>query len=225
MSGTAAAISAANSEHLCAIQAGTGIVVCWGRSDDGQTTPPDAVNGVSGTATVIGVGFFHSCAIQATTGNAVCWGKDLENQSTPPDAVNGTTGTASAIEGGLAHTCAIQAESGDVICWGHPGGNGQVTVPPDSVNGVSGTASALAVGNTHSCAIQVGTNAVACWGNGPQGQLAPSPETASVISAGLYHSLAFLDHGPSVPSLGALGLVLLAFALGMTVVWRHWIAD
>ena len=50
--------------HSCAIQAGTGSVVCWGNDRWGlATTPPDAVNGVSGTATDIAAGFWHSLAI------------------------------------------------------------------------------------------------------------------------------------------------------------------
>jgi hypothetical protein len=48
----------------CAIQAGTGNVVCWGDDRYGQKTPPNAVNGVSGIATDIAAGQYHSCAIQ-----------------------------------------------------------------------------------------------------------------------------------------------------------------
>ncbi|MCH8082929.1 MAG: hypothetical protein IH885_01715, partial [Myxococcales bacterium] len=91
VSGTATDISASGS-HNCAIQAGTGFVVCWGLDGDGQATPPDAVNGVSGTATDIAAGGGHSCAIQAGTGNVVCWGDDTYGQATPPDAVNGVSG-------------------------------------------------------------------------------------------------------------------------------------
>jgi len=55
----------------------TGSVVGWGsdylyRYDyppeyTGQATPPDSVNGVSGTATDVAAGGEHSCAIQAGT--------------------------------------------------------------------------------------------------------------------------------------------------------------
>ncbi len=42
-----------------------GPVVGWGRDDLGQSTPPDTVNGVSGTATGIAASGGHSCAIHA----------------------------------------------------------------------------------------------------------------------------------------------------------------
>jgi hypothetical protein len=40
-----------------------GNVVCWGDDFYGQATPPDAVNGVSGTATDIAAGYYHTLAI------------------------------------------------------------------------------------------------------------------------------------------------------------------
>ena len=100
---------AAGGGHSCAIQAGTGDVVCWGSNTYDQATPPDAVNGISGTATDIAAGDFHSCAIQAGTGNVVCWGWDYSGQATPPDAVNGVLGTATNIAAGGYHTLAIVA--------------------------------------------------------------------------------------------------------------------
>ena len=45
VSGTATGI-AAGDDHSCAIQAGTGNVICWGQDwYSGQATPPDDVNG------------------------------------------------------------------------------------------------------------------------------------------------------------------------------------
>lgn len=49
--------------HNCAIQAGMGIAVCWGRNNYGQATPPAAVNGVEGTATDIAAGRYHTLAV------------------------------------------------------------------------------------------------------------------------------------------------------------------
>ena len=46
-----------------------GSVVGWGWDVYGGATPPDAVNGVSGTASDIAAGDAHSCAIQAGTGH------------------------------------------------------------------------------------------------------------------------------------------------------------
>jgi hypothetical protein len=87
-----------------------GPVVGWGDDNYGQATPPDAVNGVSGTATDIAAGGDHSCAIQAGTGEAICWGNDGYGQATPPDAVNGVSGMAIDIAAGGDHSCAIHAE-------------------------------------------------------------------------------------------------------------------
>src|SRR5262249_56564345 len=57
---TAAAI-AAGYEHSCAIQAGTGAVVCWGNNDFGQATPPSSVDGTAGTASAIAAGGAEFC--------------------------------------------------------------------------------------------------------------------------------------------------------------------
>ncbi len=115
-------------EHSCAIQAGTGKVVCWGNDADGQATPPASVNGTAGTATAISAGSYHSCAIQAGTGNVVCWGDNANGETTPPPSVNGTIGTATAIAAGGSHSCAIQAGTGNVVCWGYDI-DGQATPP------------------------------------------------------------------------------------------------
>jgi hypothetical protein len=90
--------------------AADGPVVGWGYDIYGQATPPDAVNGVLGTATHIAGGDHHSCAIQAITGNVVCWGTNGSGKATPPDAVNGVSGTATGIAASGGHSCAIHAE-------------------------------------------------------------------------------------------------------------------
>jgi hypothetical protein len=61
-SGTASAI-AAGALHSCAIQAGTGAVICWGANGSGQATPPASVNGTAGTASAIAAGRVHTLAI------------------------------------------------------------------------------------------------------------------------------------------------------------------
>jgi len=175
-----------------------GSVVGWGTNFVGQVAPPDAVNGVAGTATAIAAGDGHGCAIQTGTGEVVCWGADYGGRSTPPDAVNGVSGTASEIAAGDDHSCAIQAGTGVVVCWGQDD-FGQAT-PPDAVNGVSGTATRIAGGAFHSCAIQAGTDDVVCWGE-PTGSYARGQEippdavngvagTATEIAAGRFHSCA-----------------------------------
>ena len=61
--------------HSCAIQSGSGRVVCWGDDITDQATPPASVDGTAGTmATGIAAGRYHSCAIQAGTAKVVCWG-------------------------------------------------------------------------------------------------------------------------------------------------------
>jgi hypothetical protein len=198
VSGTATEVSAGY-EHGCAIQAGTGDVVCWGSDSDGQATPPDAVNGVSGTATDVSAGYYHNCAIQAGTGDVVCWGSNSDGQATPPDAVNGVSGTATDVSAGNEHSCAIQAGTGAVVCWGSnklgQKDIGQAT-PPDALNGVSGTATEVSAGLYHSCAIQAGTGAVGCWGWDVSSQATPPDAvngvsgTATDVSAGGVHSCA-----------------------------------
>ncbi len=141
----------------------TGPVVGWGYDGDGRATPPDAVNGVSGTATDIAAGNSHSCAIQAGTGNVVCWGYDDQGQATPPNAVNGVSGTATDIAAGKWYSCAIQAGTGNAVCWGADQ-YGQ-SAPPDTVNGISGTASDVA-GDDHTLAIVPEPSALTALGSG-----------------------------------------------------------
>ena len=198
--GTAIAIaaggeeSAVGSEHSCAIQAPTGNVICWGNNIDGQSTPPNAVNGVSGTATHIAAGGIHSCAIQSGTASAVCWGFDRFGQSTPPGSVNGASGIATHIAAGGFHSCAIRGGTSSVVCWGS-NFYGPAS-PPNAVNGVSGTATEIATGIDHSCAIQAVTGSVVCWGRDNFGQVT-TPDavngvsgTAIKIAAGGFHNCA-----------------------------------
>jgi hypothetical protein len=147
--GTATTIAAGN-HHSCAIQAGSGAVVCWGRNSSWQARPPASVDGTSGTATAIAAGYYHSCAIQAGSGAVVCWGGGV---SAPPPSVDGTAGTATAIAAGAAHSCAIQAGSGAVVCWGY--NYDRQATPPPSVDGTAGSASAIAAGANHTLAIAV----------------------------------------------------------------------
>src|SRR5262245_65650857 len=53
---SALAIDMGSAEHSCVIQAGSGAVVCWGRNDTGQATPPPSVNGASGSASGMAAG-------------------------------------------------------------------------------------------------------------------------------------------------------------------------
>ena len=61
-SGPASAIAGGH-DHSCAIQSGTGAVVCWGRDFDGQASPPASVDGTTGRASAISAGDRSSLAI------------------------------------------------------------------------------------------------------------------------------------------------------------------
>ena len=129
--------------------------MCWGSNGNGQTTVPPSVNGTTGTATALSLGYGHSCAVQAETARVVCWGLNDppygHGEATPPPEVDGTDGTASALSAGAYHSCAIQAETGRVFCWGYDLA-GQAT-PPPSVDGTDGTATAIGVGSYHTLAV------------------------------------------------------------------------
>jgi hypothetical protein len=187
--------------NTCAIQAGSGAVVCWGYQDFAQETPPPSVDGTSGTASAIAISGLHACAIQAGSGAVVCWGYNYSGMATPPPSVDGTIGTASAIALDLDNSCAIQAGTGRVICWGNDGS------PPPSVDGTTGIASAIAAGSYNTCAIQAGIGSVICWGDNNSGQATPPPSvngtigTASSIGVGVNKILAI--RGPCLPGVVA----------------------
>src|SRR5262249_60531097 len=75
--GSATAVAAGN-HHSCAIQGGTGAVICWGNNSFGEATPPSSVNGTNGSASAITAAAqgSRSCAIQAGTAAGVWWGAD-----------------------------------------------------------------------------------------------------------------------------------------------------
>src|SRR5262249_39906577 len=76
---------AAGLDHSRAIREVAHVVMWWGSNPSGQSTPPDAVNGVDGTAIAVAAGQYHSCAIQAETHAVVCWGP-AGVETTPPDS-------------------------------------------------------------------------------------------------------------------------------------------
>jgi len=183
-----------SASHGCAIQSGTGNVVCWGNNSHGQATPPDAVNGTDGSAERIATGTTHSCAVQAGTRAVFCWGDDSSGQATPPDEVNGVDDTALRVAAGDGFSCAVRIAGRSVICWG-ANGFGKGTAP-DEVNGDPGRATDVAVGLDHACALQRITRIAICWGNDSFGQATPpdgvngTSGTAIRIAVGARHSCA-----------------------------------
>ena len=75
----------------------TGTVVAWGRNENGQTTVPAGLTGV----TAIGGGYGHTVALKID-GTVVAWGYHGYGQTTVPAGLTGVT----AIAGGYFHTVA-----------------------------------------------------------------------------------------------------------------------
>jgi alpha-tubulin suppressor-like RCC1 family protein len=172
--------------HTCAVKS-NGQVFCWGDNEYGQlgdgTTSdagsPVAVQGLSGTITIVTTGYKHTCAAN-TAGEVFCWGDNragqlgnrANNDSTNPVKVAGLDGPAEGLSAGDDFSCALVASG--VQCWGENGGHELGTgVDPNSevptnVAGLDG-ATSIAAGGDASCVITpVG---VRCWGENENGQV------------------------------------------------------
>ena len=107
---------AAGTDHTCAIRT-DGRLVCWGKDDKGQASPPP------GIFTEVGAGYAHSCALR-DDGTLACWGDNSKGQATPPK------GTFRQVSAAWNHACAVSTD-GCLQCWGDnskgqaisPGGN------------------------------------------------------------------------------------------------------
>ena len=217
VSGVGAASSVAvGLNHVCAIRAGTGEVVCWGSNLSQQLGAPGTgivpVPGISG-AQLLALGDKHSCAV--TTSGVSCWGANESGQlgqgsfTSPlgPGAVTGLAG-ASSISAGSAFTCAVT--SGALNCWGDGSlgqfGNGAT---PPSFNPVQVNVSApaiVATGAAHACSIASG---FLCWGFDSFGQVGdgkqsstqpssrsgPGVQNPSTVAAGREHTCAVSGAG------------------------------
>jgi alpha-tubulin suppressor-like RCC1 family protein len=177
--------------HVCALEAGSGQVLCWGENQYGQVgdgTTEDArqataVTGLSGASSVAaGMGSYSTCAIVAG-GHVDCWGENRWGQ-----LGNGTTNTgptiaptpvigisnAVALSGGERHFCALLANH-TISCWGSDqwgqlgDGSTNDSAEPVSVHGIT-NAIAIAAGYHYTCAL-LATGAADCWGENQYGQL------------------------------------------------------
>ena len=155
--------------HTCAVKTDSSIV-CWGRNDHGQATPP------AGDFQQVSAGGQHSCGLKIN-GNIACWGSnhafsgdirgqkitgDFLGQSTPP------AGTFLWIDSGNYQTCGVKTD-GYVTCWG------ATSTFTDSSTGRSqahhdapleptvGEFSQISVGGSTACGVRAG-GSVDCWG-------------------------------------------------------------
>ena len=82
--------------HGCALEADTGLPVCWGDGSLGQIsqTPNRALRTLS-------VGGYHACGLTKDTGDLICWGHNNHGQSDVPE------GEYVSVEVGNIHTCGL----------------------------------------------------------------------------------------------------------------------
>jgi hypothetical protein len=197
---------AAGLDHTCAVQAGSGAVVCWGANNFFKATPPSSLNGVAGSATSVSVGDEHSCALQVG-GQAVCWGHNIGGRLTPPTDDDGLPLLFSALSAGPSYTCAIETSSLRIRCWGAIAGEPPETVlDPVSSTAVPFRAATLSSGESHVCATLEDSGGVVCF---PGGLLASSPPlglAASALASGVNHTVAIALPEPGSTALGLAGL-------------------
>ena len=67
----------AGGRHSCAIRYGSGVIVCWGNNEDGQSSPP------TGSFRAVSAGSSHTCGLRSD-GAIACWGRNDEGQTDAP---------------------------------------------------------------------------------------------------------------------------------------------
>jgi alpha-tubulin suppressor-like RCC1 family protein len=166
------------------------VVVCWGRSTEGQLgdgvsgskLKPVAVKGLTDAVDLV-AGGNHTCA-RRKAGSVVCWGSNGQGQlgdgktgvfaQRTPVVVQGLQSPA-RLALGKQHSCARMAD-GAVRCWGanqagQLGAAGSSQTRPTAVTKLT-DATDLALGTAHSCALQ-STGNVTCWGSDDHRALGP----------------------------------------------------
>jgi len=212
---------AAGDAHGLALRS-DGIVVAWGRNDDGQCDVP------VGTFRAIGAGADFSLAVRSD-GSIVAWGYDGRGQVS--DVPRGDDFVA--VDGGEFFAVALKSD-GSIVAWGNDRW-GQVSDVPEgmdftavaagddhavalrsdgslaawgywaAVEGTpTGTFKAIAAGGTFSVALR-DDGSVVWWGDDPHGydlDLVPRGEDYVAVAAGYLHALALRRDG-SVVAWGA----------------------
>jgi len=188
-----------------------------------NSNTPVAVSLPSGrTAASVAAGYVHTCAV-LDDASLYCWGGNTYGQlgigsqstSSTPVAVSLPSGrSASSVTVGNYHTCAV-LDDASLYCWGRSNhgqlGDGTTddSPTPVAVSLPSGrTAASVSSTNFHTCAI-LDNASLYCWGYNVHGEIGlptsttssstpvhvslPSGRTASLVSAGYYHTCAVLD--------------------------------
>jgi len=197
--------------HTCGVKP-DGAVLCWGRDNYGQATPPNS------TFTQVSAGLYHTCGI-TTDESVACWGINNSGQALPPN------GSFTQVNVAKYHSCGVKID-GSVVCWGfenmvgqdsfHEGDNkGQASPPSGTFTQVSasdlrtcglktdgnvtcwgyddeqfspprGTFTQVSTGNSHTCGIKSDGN-IACWGYNNFGQSNPPSGTFTQVSAAKFY--------------------------------------
>jgi alpha-tubulin suppressor-like RCC1 family protein len=174
-------------DHVVAIDAGRthgialkddGTVVTWGDNPHGGIEPPPGLDDVVAVA----AGGFQCLALKGD-GTVAGWGSNFNGEYWEDATVPAGLSDVIAISAGRFHNLAIKND-GTVVAWGY-NLNGQTNVPADL-----GDVVAVAAGGFHSLALK-SNGEMASWGLNSYGQAAvPTAARASLIAAGVLHSLA-----------------------------------
>ena len=194
----------AGGSATCGVLQGSRGILCWGRNDLGQASPP------IGKYRFVAMGENHGCAL-TTRGRLSCWGV-----STAYPTAEQAKGRFLSVAAGDDHTCAIRSNH-TLVCWGN-NDNGELNVPPgkfrqvvargDHSCGVTRDRRLLcwgekaftdysqtihmpvkkvATGQLHACAL--GTSGLTtCWGNGFYGETQAPADRFIDIVAGDWHT-------------------------------------
>jgi len=151
-------------EHSCGLQP-NGSIVCWGRNNFGQSSPP------GGSFIAVTAGDDHTCGLRSG-GNVECWGNNADGRATP------LGGTFVAVSAGGFNTCGLRPD-GSIECWGK-NQFGESSPPV-------GDFRYLTMGGQFGCALRTSDSTAVCWGNDGSGQASPPSGSFLTLDAGSEH--------------------------------------